>query len=475
MGTKDKILYQMRQKLVMMDSFIETLLDEVGDAVYYQDGDLVYRFFNEDYLLLVNKTAEEVHGHDIYNVFPQKQADIFHEDDLEVLRLGIRKSYETTIEHPNGSKIIIEVIKRPHIDEDNNIIGIFGIIKDITILREKQKQLDMLDQVKKVFLDINRNILKHKSEHEFFDNIQMEIQSVFDQSKQSSVLVIDENLEMRILVHRGYVDYEVDEFHMPLDNSYYYKHNKGDFESAFYVNDVNSYLGDEDIPVITSEEEKPVRSSLCIPLIHEKNLKYIISIDSTKADAFNETDRLVAEFISKELPIIYKIFELHQVTLRLSKYDGLTGLYNRRTFNSIVEDKIKDLGVDEKLTLVIIDVDNLKLINDKFGHSAGDQYITDLVSEINMIQSEQVLFGRIGGDEFSGIFLGNDYDARTMMNQVQKQFEAKEIHVGGISFKGSFSYGLANINIDGHERSSLMQVADLRMYKNKMSKKEKSL
>lgn len=467
MGTKDQNLYLMRKKLVMMDSFIETLLDEVSDAVYYQDSDLIYRFFNEKYLLLVNKSEDEVHGHDIFNVFSKKDAEIYHKDDLKVLKSGVRQSYEASIEDPSGSQIKIKVTKRPHINEDNQVIGIFGIIKDITYLREKQRQLDMLDQVKNIFLEINRNILKYQSEREFFDRIQMEIQSVFQQSQQSSVLAIDEQKEMKILVHRGYVAYEVDEFHLPLTDSYFYKHNNGCFENAFYVNNVDDYLGEDDIPVITSEEDRPVKSSLCIPLILKDQLKYIISIDSIDKGAFNEIDRLVAEFISKELPIIYKIFELHQETLKLSQYDGLTGLYNRRTFNDIVDNKINHLGAHDKIIVVLMDIDQLKSVNDRYGHSAGDQYIMELVAELKLIQSEQILFGRIGGDEFSAIFLGHEDDVEAIMNQLQHDFSSKKICVGKNSFIGSFSYGMATRPIDGKDRSSLMKVADIRMYEDK--------
>lgn len=471
MGFDEQIFLNMKKKLYMMDSFIETLLDEVGDAVYYQDKDLTYRFFNEAYLETVEKTAEEVYGHDIYNLFPKEDAEVYHADDLYVLKEGVRKSYEAVLEQEGKPKKIIEVIKRPHISDQGEILGIFGIIKDITALRENQKQLFMLDRVKKVFLDINRNILNYKSEREFFDDIQMEIQSVFDKSQQSSVLYIDDNREIRILVYRGYIHQEVADFHMPLTESYFYKHNQGKFDEAFYVNSIQEYIGQTSIPVITPEGHKSVQASLCIPLVVDNELKYIISIDSINKDVYDLTDKIVAEFISKELPIIYRIFELHKETRKLSKYDELTGLYNRRSFNQVSDQEISKLNKDQSFSMVIIDLDKLKRVNDRYGHLAGDLYIKSFVEEVAKLNNKQIRFGRIGGDEFAGYFIGYEYDdVEELMDTIQTNFANRVIEFQDISFQGSFSYGIAEWGADGSDRTGLMKVSDLRMYKNKHEK-----
>lgn len=471
MGVEDIGYHEMKKKLFMMDSFIETLLDEVGDAVFYQDMNMVYRFFNEAYLETVNKKAEEVYGQNIFNIFPKEEAEVYYKDDLLVLNSGQRQSYETVLNLPGNSKKIIQVIKRPHINEKGEVVGIFGIIKDITDLRENQKRLMMLDRVKQVFLDINRNILTYKSEHDFFDGMQMEIQSVFDQSKESSVLAVDNHGEISILVHRGYVNEEAGDFRMPLTESYFYKHSGGNFDEAFYVNDINAYMTNTDIPVVTPEADKTVKASLCIPLVVDEQLKYIISIDSSKKDVYNSTDQLVAEFISKELPIIYRIFKLHKETLKLSEYDELSGIYNRRMFNEKATEAIVNLEKKENFVLIILDIDNLKTVNDRYGHLAGDQYIIDLVNEIKLIIHDRINFGRIGGDEFAGFFVGYDYDeVENIMNKLQNDFSKKMIQEGDNSFSGSFSYGMAYYGIDGRKRTDLMKIADLRMYKNKRQK-----
>jgi len=468
MGVEDKIYRYMKKELFMMDSFIETLLDEVGDAVYYQDTDLKYRFFNEAYLETVNKSANEVYGYDIYNIFPKEEAEIYEADDLDVLYSGIRKSYETVINNPGKKIKRIQVIKRPHRNEQGEVVGIFGIIKDITELRESEKRLEMLDRVKQVFLDINRKILTHKSEYDFFDSIQMEIQSVFDKSNESTVLAVDDQGYISILVQRGYDSEEADGFRMPLTDSYFYKHAGGNFNEAFYVNDIQFYLLETSIPVVATEDDHSVKASLCIPLVVDDQLKYIISIDSPRKDIFSQSDKIVAEFISKELPIIYRIFELHKETQKLSEYDELTGLFNRRMFNKMANLAITNLPEQAKFVMVIVDMDRLKTINDRYGHSAGDQYIVKLVESLKVILNDKIIFGRIGGDEFAGFFVGYDYEeVEAIMNGVRDEFSKKVIRSGEHNFKGSFTYGMAYYGIDGTERTDLMKIADLRMYKNK--------
>ena len=97
----------------------------------------------------------------------------------------------------------------------------------------------------------------------------------------------------------------------------------------------------------------------------------------------------------------------------LARTDGLTGCYNKNyliEFETEINEKIKNKTIKE-LSVVLCDINDLKIINDTLGHECGDKYILDATNIINSTFNESLIF-RIGGDEFLIIIHGNDYKKR---------------------------------------------------------------
>jgi diguanylate cyclase (GGDEF)-like protein len=87
---------------------------------------------------------------------------------------------------------------------------------------------------------------------------------------------------------------------------------------------------------------------------------------------------------------------------RMAYSDTLTGINNRYYFDKIFEDMIKKVNIDHKiLTLIFIDLDNFRLINDVYGHHAGDMILKKVVSNIQKVLGKNDVLARIGGDEFA--------------------------------------------------------------------------
>lgn len=82
----------------------------------------------------------------------------------------------------------------------------------------------------------------------------------------------------------------------------------------------------------------------------------------------------------------------------LAKIDALTGLLSRREFETRFEQQLENLPDNQSCTLILLDVDNFKDINDKYGHAAGDQALIHLANILK--KSPMMNAGRIGGDEF---------------------------------------------------------------------------
>jgi diguanylate cyclase (GGDEF)-like protein/PAS domain S-box-containing protein len=145
--------------------------------------------------------------------------------------------------------------------------------------------------------------------------------------------------------------------------------------------------------------------------------------------------------------------------------DSLTGLYNKGTAQSMVEEYIKNEGKNVNGALFLIDIDNFKTVNDTLGHLAGDSVLTNISSMFSEIFQENSIVGRIGGDEFI-IYLKNINSeelicekAEELVNGFRSNF-AKEI----LNYKVSGSVGIAKYPEHGKSFKELFINADKAAY-----------
>lgn len=138
-----------------------------------------------------------------------------------------------------------------------------------------------------------------------------------------------------------------------------------------------------------------------------------------------EAKKLSNEIIERK-KIEEKLRETNIILEKLSNEDSLTGLYNRRYFEKSLEKFwIKARNRNEHISLLIIDLDYFKQVNDTFGHLEGDNYLLKVSNILKEFQSNLVTFGRYGGDEFIGLFtkemaLEVEKIARNIMNKLNK-------------------------------------------------------
>lgn len=146
----------------------------------------------------------------------------------------------------------------------------------------------------------------------------------------------------------------------------------------------------------------------------------------------------------------------------LSYHDGLTGLYNRLFF----EAELIRLNTERNLPISIImgDANGLKLTNDIFGHSAGDNLLKKVAEAFKKVCRADDIIARIGGDEFV-VLLPNTCaeDAKKIMKRIKKEFSAAHT----LAISSSISMGSSTkTNVDQHI-SSIMEEAEEKMYQEK--------
>ncbi len=163
-----------------------------------------------------------------------------------------------------------------------------------------------------------------------------------------------------------------------------------------------------------------------------------------------------------------------EALLALSLTDELTGLYNRRRFFVLTEQYLKvAVRTKGRLLILFIDLDDLKWINDHYGHSEGDKALIDFARILKETFRESDIIARIGGDEFVVLFVSTDENSEILMARLHKNlkdYNARRVR----RYRLSISVGTAQfdpeypVSID-----ELLSKADASMYVQKRKKRKK--
>ena len=151
---------------------------------------------------------------------------------------------------------------------------------------------------------------------------------------------------------------------------------------------------------------------------------------------------------------------------RLAVTDALTGIYNRHGFDEQVEQYMRQ-NPQKHCVVAMLDIDDFKLVNDMYGHAAGDGALQKLAESMKQYFSKDAILGRNGGDEFS-IFMPD-----CTVEEVKpflKKFtgETKKFYCKGEEHTFTISLGFAEYPVLADDRSQLMRCADMALYEVKM-------
>lgn len=154
-------------------------------------------------------------------------------------------------------------------------------------------------------------------------------------------------------------------------------------------------------------------------------------------------------------------------------YDILTNLYNRRAFAANMERLFETPEVLGTAALLMWDLDNLKFVNDNYGHDSGDRYIEAFARCLSSFLSEQSLVARRSGDEFYVFLYGyqSKEKIRQIIRKVWTQIGHTTFPLAGKDFKIRVSGGLAWYPDDASTYEELIRYADFAMYSVKHSEK----
>lgn len=152
--------------------------------------------------------------------------------------------------------------------------------------------------------------------------------------------------------------------------------------------------------------------------------------------------------------------EAHEISLQ----DPLTGLPNRRAFAEHIKALDSDASNKSKdFSVLLIDLDRFKPINDIYGHEVGDFVICTAAERLQKAVGDRGIVARLGGDEFGVVFDKTDPDSKNLAEEIIASIEAP-IVTGNVRAEISASIGIATSPNHGSDTQSLLRAADLAMY-----------
>jgi diguanylate cyclase (GGDEF)-like protein len=184
---------------------------------------------------------------------------------------------------------------------------------------------------------------------------------------------------------------------------------------------------------------------------------------------WNET--LKKEVQGKTRELVKKNRELQKIAVS----DPLTGIYNRRFFSTRLEEEFsRATRYEEHFSLLILDIDNLKPINDTYGHLAGDRVIKELARVLKTLGRKGDVMARIGGDEFGYILIeAHKRDAYKFAKRINESLAM--VKISGLKIKPTVSIGVAQSTMKGlKSHQDIYKAADDALYSEKKKKKIKS-
>ena len=174
---------------------------------------------------------------------------------------------------------------------------------------------------------------------------------------------------------------------------------------------------------------------------------------------------LVINAITAVLIILYIVLYVRKKLEFEAFHDPLTGLLNRRSYGEVIQSEVaRSVRYNSRLSLIIFDIDNFKLVNDNHGHGVGDRLFIDLAREVSQSVRESDFVFRVGGDEFAILCPETSADgAFKLAEKIRKKTEGYSFGTGETE---TISLGVAEFH-KGLTKKQLDKLADQALYKAK--------
>lgn len=409
---------------------LQTLIETLPDLVWLKNAEGVYLSCNTRFENFFGAKVSEIIGKTDYDFVDKELADFFREHDKMAMEKNGPSVNEEWVTFSNdGHQELLETTKAPVYDHHGKLIGVLGIAHNIT---DRKKAEDLLTEQKEYLETIVEN-------------------------EPECVKVVSLDGQLQTMNRAGLEMLEVDSLEEAqktgLSEFVNLEHRKAFFELHKKV--CSGESGVLEFPI------KGKRGT-------ERWLE-------THAAPLHDAQGNVTAFLGITRDITEH--KVYQSTLESqARVDYLTGVNNRRHFMELAEVELaRAIRYENTLSLLMMDIDFFKKVNDSHGHKTGDAVLRKLAEVSRLALREVDIIGRLGGEEFAILLPETDHrEAYEVADRLRQELGKARIALGsGLPLSFTVSIGVTSLLSKEDNIDMLLNRADVALYEAKNSGRNK--
>ncbi|MGD6968987.1 sensor domain-containing diguanylate cyclase [Rossellomorea vietnamensis] len=218
-----------------------------------------------------------------------------------------------------------------------------------------------------------------------------------------------------------------------------------------------------------------VESVLSVPIVRNQKVRGVLLLASSKKKAYRKYQLMIVDILCSYLGVAIANARHYEATKRSSERCALTKLYNYRYFENLLATEFSALHNGERtnLSLVMLDIDHFKSVNDNYGHQSGNEILFELARRLETLIGDEGTVARYGGEEFiillpdttkEDAFLIAEIVRRTIADRPFILHSNLEVERKTVNLKVTASIGVASAPLDADDSMSLIRHADRALY-----------
>lgn len=419
---------------------------------------------NSQFTKLFGYALEEIEGRNINDgmIHPQdkiEEAEYLYQKSL----LSSYYNFESIRKKKNGFLFPVN-ISGSQVVIEGKVKGRIVSYRDITERKQDEK-------LQRVLYNISKAANSPISLDQLYPIIHKELGNIIDTTNFYIALVDKKEDKIYFPYHQDEKDENFPIFNFSETNSLTVYVIKTDEPLLIDYKKLQKMIAQRELNVAGSFTDKSIW--LGVPLkVEDRVIGAMVVQNYTNPKLYSEKDIKIMEFVSEQVATAIERKRMEEELKKLAHYDTLTGAYNRGYGLELLQRQLKLSKRDKSpLLLAYSDLDNLKDINDEFGHDEGDRAMVQVAKLFKSILREVDIITRMGGDEFLLIFLDSSLNEIPI---IRKRLSKELTRLNQISkkpYKIEFSTGFSNYDPANPQlMNELIRIADENMFKEKRNK-----
>jgi diguanylate cyclase (GGDEF)-like protein/PAS domain S-box-containing protein len=416
-------------------------------------------------VIFANRAWMETLGYSEKDIGKMKLADFVRSDEVahitEMLRGACRGEapgrIETVFVGKDGREIQVEGDLNAW-RRDGQLTAVCGIFRDVGARKEAEAALR--EQVE-AMCRVGRSMSRTRDVVDLLGTVLETTMDVLHLDKGCVLLVERETNGLLLKAHRGMsAGFLSSVKEMKLGDGLAGRAARS--KKPVVVREVSRRVG-IDAPVF---EREGVRSMALIPILAKDSLVGVMCFGSVASRPFDDEEVRLLEAIASQVGVAAESSRVFEESMQIAFTDGLTGLYNRRFLMEQIEREFARVERSKgSFSMIMLDLDGLKRINDRYGHHEGDAFLKELGRIIRKSTRASDVAARWGGDEFMVLAPDTSSERASVIGErIRLRVEHYRPVVEGEEVCASVSVGIASYPSHASEVTELLRRADEAMY-----------